>query len=151
MLTIRHICGETYHVEESHIGKSVRCTRCGVVFQLLSTENKRIESPGTWRDRYLLTARMWMKLQLRCLVRGMKALSGGYREGVKQVREKREQEPPPTHPVRNLFGYFSNRTPVAKILKDLPLFRDQRQLRAIQIANIDSMTGVDFEMYLQNL
>lgn len=36
MITIRCTCGETYHADEQHIGRRIRCHRCGKVLEVVT-------------------------------------------------------------------------------------------------------------------
>src|SRR5204863_3034518 len=40
-------CGEVYHVSEEHVGKSLRCRRCGNVFSVTAAQAAPGPSPAT--------------------------------------------------------------------------------------------------------
>ena len=48
-VSCRH-CGAVYHSEESHIGKQLRCARCGCLVSIVRAEGAAIQGPPTVKN-----------------------------------------------------------------------------------------------------
>jgi hypothetical protein len=46
MIDIRCACGETYHAEQSHLGKSIRCQKCGAILTIERHDHSPLAQAG---------------------------------------------------------------------------------------------------------